>query len=98
MNNFAINLNICDECCTKCGTNTLNKVVSVTSSRQTIELQGNYILNIIEAGPNFARVLIQNGINVIIRSVFTTFPLVISLPNNCKFRHVITIFIEIPGV
>lgn len=98
MNNFIVNLNICDECCTKCNTKTSNQSLSVTSVNQTIDLQGAYILNVIEVGPNFIKVIIQNGINVIIRSVFTTFPTIISLPNDSCFRHVVTIFVQIPGV
>lgn len=98
MNNFIVNLNICDECCTKCSTKTSSQSLTVTSVTQTIDLQGAYILNVIEVGPNYVKVIIQNGINVIIRSVFTTFPTIISLPNDCCFKHVITIFAQIQGI
>lgn len=98
MNNFIVNLNIVDECCTKCGNNTLTRDVTVTSPSQTISLQGCYILNVIEVGTNFTKVIIQNGINVIIRTVFTTFPMIISLPNDCQFKHVVTVTAEIPVV
>lgn len=92
-------LNICDECCTKCGTNTLNREVRITSPTQGVDLQGNYILNAIEVGVNYVKVIIQNGIYVYIRTVFTTYPLQLSIPPcDCCTRHVITIYATIHGV
>lgn len=98
MNNFIVNLNILDECCTKCSTNTLQKEVIVTSTTQTIDLQGCYILNVIDVGANFVKVIIQNGTNVIIRTVFTTYAMQVSLPSSCNTTHVITISATISGV
>ena len=65
MNSFIVNLSIKDECCAKCSTNVVEKDVIVTSFNQAIDLQGCYILNIIEVGPNFCKVIIQNGVRVI---------------------------------
>lgn len=98
MNNFIVNLNILDECCTKCSTNTVQKDVIIRSTNQTIDLQGCYILNVIEVGTNFVKVIIQNGIQVFIRTVFTTYPMQVSLPTDCNSKHVITINAEISGV
>ncbi len=95
MNNFIVNLSIKDECCTKCGNNTIQKDVIIRSINQTIDLQGAYILNVIEVGPNFVKVLIQNGIRVFIRTVYTTFAIQLSLPADCDNKHVLTIAVEI---
>jgi hypothetical protein len=95
MNNFPVNLSIKDECCTKCGNNTLQRDVIITSSSQTIDLQGCYILNVIEVGTSFIKVIIQNGIFVFIRTVFPTFAMQVSLPSDCNTKHVVTICTQV---
>lgn len=91
MNNFPVNLNIKDECCTKCGNTTLQREVIITSFNQTIDLQGCYILNVIEVGTNFLKVIIQNGMYVFIRTINPTYAMQVSLPSDCNTKHVITI-------
>ncbi|MDD2376454.1 MAG: hypothetical protein PHD15_03525 [Clostridia bacterium] len=95
MNDFTVNLNIKDECCTKCGNTTLQKEVIITSFNQTIDLQGCYILNVIEVGPSFIKVIIQNGMYVIIRTIFPTYAMQVSLPSDCNTKHVITICTQV---
>jgi len=95
MNNFPITLNIKDECCTKCGNNTIQKNVIITSTSQTIDLQGFYILNVIEVGPSFVKVIIQNGMYVFIRTVFPTYAVQICLPSDCNTKHIITICTQV---
>lgn len=97
MNNFIVNLNILDECCTKCSTNTIQKDVIVRSTSQTVDLQGCYILNVLDVEPTFVKVIIQNGIRVFIRTVYTTYAMQLSLPADCNNKHVITITAEITG-
>jgi|GEM_PF-1970049 len=98
MNNFIVTLNIKDECCTKCSTNTIEKEVIIRSTSQTIDLQGCYILNVIDVGPDFCRVIIQNGVRIFIRNIFTTFALQLSLPAECNNQHVLTITAQITAV
>lgn len=90
MNNFNITLNINDICCSKNCTNSVQKEISVTSSTQTINLQCSYILNVIQVSENYITILLQNGSNVVIRDIFSTFTTEILLPcTNCK--HIISI-------
>lgn len=95
MNTFPITLNIKDECCTKCGNTSLQKEVIITSFSQTIDLQGCYILNVIEIGVNFIKVIIQNGMYVYIRTIHPTYAMQVSLPSDCNTKHVVTICTEI---
>ncbi len=95
MINFPVNLSIKDECCTKCGNTTLQRDVIIASPSQTIELQRCYILNVIEVGPTFIKVIIQNGIFVFIRTVYPNFATQVSLPTDCCSKHVITLCTQI---
>jgi hypothetical protein len=86
MNDFIVKLDIKDtitsnECC-----NSLQKTVTITATSQTIMLQNDYILNVIRATPTYCTVLIQNGIEVIIRNIYTNYTTCISLPctSNCS--------------
>ncbi|MEG0872777.1 MAG: hypothetical protein RSE00_02195 [Clostridia bacterium] len=90
MNDFCVNLNIndCisgDEC-----TNTLQKEITITSSSKSAILQGDYILNIIYVSSTYFTVIIQNGVHVIIRNIYPTYPMQISLPTKCCC-HILTV-------
>lgn len=92
MNTFNALLNIKDclysKNCEKCN----SQEITVTSSSQTIELQCNYILNILSVTSTYSTVLIQNGFQVIIRNI-RDFPMQIGIPTkNCT--HVLTISIK----
>ncbi len=92
MNDFNITLTIEDIFCNKCCKESKQTQTTVTSTSQTISLQNNYILNIIQVSTNFFTVLIQNGVNVIIRNIYTNFTTSICIPNQCG-----THFIRISG-
>jgi hypothetical protein len=95
MNNFVVNLNILDECCSKCGNNTVQKDVIIRSTSQAVDLQGCYILNVIAVDSDSVTVIIQNGIRVFIRNVYTAYSMQVSLPADCNNTHVITITAQI---
>ncbi len=90
MNGFIVNITIedCvrDNCCKSCRQKSLN----ITNTNQTIALQCDYILNVISVNNRSFTVLIQNGIQTIVRHIFTTFDTQICLPNKCK-HHLLTI-------
>lgn len=90
MNGFNVNVEITDTICDKCCKNTVTKTVLVTSPSQQIDLQNNYVLNVIDITSTYFTVLIQNGINTIVRNVFTNYAMQICLPDKC-FQHVLTI-------
>lgn len=95
MNNFPVTLNITDMLCNKCFKETLSKELIVSDPSQTIALQEDYILNVLTVSDTFVTVIIQNGFNVIIRRIFTIYPLQISLPSKCN-QHILTISVTIP--
>ena len=86
MDDFNVNLTIEDTvrngCC--CSSNT--QTILITNSSQTVFLQDCYILNIIFASNDRFTVLIQNGTQVIIRNIFTSFTTDLPLPSNCKLH------------
>lgn len=90
MNTFNIILNISEVVCNKCCKQNFERTVTVTSSSQRVTLQNGYVLNIIAVTDTYFTVLIQNGVETIIRNVFTTFPIEMCLPNKC-FRHILTL-------
>lgn len=91
MDTYNVNLTVEDsltDC--SCFKNTEKKSLTITSTSQTICLQDNYILNIVSATSDMFTVLIQNGTQVIVRNIYTTFTTELCLPSNCK-RHLVSI-------
>lgn len=89
MNTFNVDLTIQD-CTYSCNCkNCCSNNVTVTNSSQTINLQNDYLLNVLAATNTYATVLIQNGFQVIIRNV-RNYPMQICIPTkNCT--HVVTL-------
>jgi len=90
MDNYNVNLTIEDTLCDNCCKNTNKKTILITSTSQTVSLQNCYILNVIAATENMFTVLIQNGTQVIVRNIYTSFSTDMCLPSNCK-RHILNI-------
>ena len=90
MDDFNVNITITDTINNGCCNNTVQKTVLISSSAQTIALQNCYILNVIAITQNMFTVLIQNGIQVIVRNIYTSFTTDLPLPSNCK-RHILNI-------
>ena len=91
MNTYNVNLTVVDTVIDNCNNkSSQKKTLLVTSTSQTVELQDCYILNIIAVTENMFTVLIQNGIQVIVRNIYTTFATDICLPSECK-KHLLTI-------
>lgn len=90
MDDFNVTLTITDViCCKNCKDS--NQVTTiVTNTNQVIELKGNYILNIVRVSSTFFTVLIQNGVETIIRNVFVSSPVQLCLPCKCC-SHMLTI-------
>lgn len=83
-------LNITDVCCTKCFKNSKELQVTVTSTSQTINLQDGFSLNVIQVTGSYITCIIQNSVYVIIRNIYTTFPVKICLPSK-KCTHLLSI-------
>lgn len=94
MNNFIVELNIRDTCCTNCCKETVQKIVTITATTQTVALQNCYTLNVINVTANTCTVLIQNGVNAIIRNISTNYDMSICIPNKCG-EHIVTIGVTI---
>lgn len=77
---------ICMENCKQC----FNKSVTITSTTQCINLQCSYILNVIDITDTYFTVLIQNGIETIIRRVYFNSPIKLCIPNRCG-NHILSI-------
>ncbi|MDD3303608.1 MAG: hypothetical protein PHP54_01675 [Clostridia bacterium] len=90
MNDFNITLTITDVICCKNCKDSNQVTTAVTSSSQTIELKNNFILNVVRVTSTYFTVLIQNGIETIIRNVFISSPLQLCLPCKCC-SHMLTI-------
>lgn len=90
MDTYNVNLTVEDTLCDNCCKNTEKKNVLITSTSQTVSLQNCYIINVIAATNNMFTVLIQNGIQVIVRNIYTSFTTDICLPSDCK-RHLLSI-------
>ena len=90
MDTYNVNLTIEDTICDNCCKNTEKKSILITNTTQTISLQNCYILNVISVQNNLFTVLIQNGIQVIVRNIYTSFTTDICLPSQCK-RHLLKI-------
>lgn len=90
MEEFRITLNIEDLIYTNCSKDREMKTLTITSTSQVVELKCNYILNIIDVNTTRFTVLIQNGIETIIRNIYTSYETQICLPCRCA-THLITI-------
>jgi hypothetical protein len=93
MNNFIVNLSVEDcftdsSCCKNCS----SKEVVISNTSQVVNLFDSYILNVVRVTSTYFTVIIQNGVNVIIRNVFTSYRLNVVLPtnDNCS-KHIVTI-------
>ncbi|MEG1705483.1 MAG: hypothetical protein RR290_02780 [Clostridia bacterium] len=94
MNSFNVKLIINDMCCSKSCEKTIQKETNVTCISQTIQLQSSFTLNVIQVLNNNITVLIQNGSNVILRTIYDNFTSEIQLPcENCQ--HIISISVDI---
>ena len=90
MDGFQVNVTIQDCFINKCCRNCIQRDTLVDSVTQTITLQCNFILNVIHVSSTYFTVLIQDGVNVIIRNIFTSHSTSLCLPNECG-KHIITI-------
>lgn len=90
MDTYNVNLTVIDTLSDGCCKNVEKKNVLITSTSQTVNLQDSYILNVIAISENMFTVLIQNGIQVIVRNIYTSFTTDLCLPSNCK-RHLLSI-------
>lgn len=84
-----ITININDSCCTNCIKNVINTTKTFTSSSETFELQGNFLLNIISANDTTYLVIIQNGSYVILRKIIKNVETSILIPS-CS-THILTL-------
>lgn len=89
MNTFNVDLNI-EDCTYSAGCKNCNSSeVNITSTAQSITLQDCYILNVIAANNNSVTVLIQNGFQIIIRTI-RDYSTQICIPTrNCT--HIVTL-------
>lgn len=90
MNNFSVNIKVKDLICSKNCKDIETKSDTITNSSDVIHLKEGYILNIIDVNLSYFTVIVQNGINTIIRNIYTTFPIKICLPCKCA-NHILTI-------
>ena len=90
MNTYNVDLTVIDTLIDGCSRNVEKKNVLITSTSQTVNLQDSYILNVVAIRDNMFTVLIQNGIQVIVRNIYTTFTTDLCLPSNCK-KHLLSI-------
>lgn len=90
MNEYKVNLCIEDTVFGNNCKNSSQKEVTIISTRQTIELQCNYVLNIVFVSSRYFTILVQNGQQVIIRNIYTSHPSMICIPNRCG-KHILTV-------
>lgn len=90
MNDFSVKITIKDSICSNNCKDIETKSETITNSSDVIHLKEGYILNIIAVNLSYFTVIVQNGINTIIRNIYTTFPIKICLPCKCA-NHVLTI-------
>ena len=91
MNNFTVTLCIVDRLCCNGKSNTLQKEITVTDLNQTIELQKNYTLHIINVESSHCTAIIQDGINTYILNIYTTFKGEICLCSTHNSSHKLSI-------
>ncbi len=90
MNTYNVNLTIIDTLLDGCCKNVEKKSILITNSSQTVNLQDSYILNVVAIKENMFTVLIQNGVQVIVRNIYTNFSTDLCLPSTCK-KHLLNI-------
>lgn len=94
--NFNVTLTIRDILISNCMKNTNNSNIIVTSSSQLINLQNEFILNIVGVNKNFITAVIQNDTYTYIRNIFLNYDCNICLPteNPCNCKHILTIGVD----
>lgn len=90
MNDFNVEVFTKDCICDKCFKNCIEKNTCVNNVSTTIELQNNYILNVVNITNTYFTVLIQNGVETIVRNIYTNFDTQICLVDKC-IKHLIII-------
>ncbi len=90
MNNFSINITIEDLICSKNCKDKSTTSETITSISEVISLKNGYILNIVNVTNTHFTIILQNGINTIIRNVFQNVPIRICIPCKCA-NHIVTI-------
>ena len=90
MNNFNITITIEDLICSNNCKDRKTITKTITNIDNTINLKEDFILNIVNVTNTFFTIIVQNGINTIIRNVFTSYPTKICLPCKCA-NHILTI-------
>lgn len=90
MNNFSVTITIEDLICSNNCKDKDTKTRTITSINETINLKEDYILNIVNVTSSSFTIIVQNGINTIIRNVFTSYSTKLCLPCKCA-NHILTI-------
>lgn len=90
MNNFSVNITIQDLICSKSCKDKESKTETINNSSEVIHLKEGYIINVVNITDSYFTIIVQNGINTIIRNIYTTFPVKICLPCKCA-NHILTI-------
>ncbi len=92
MTDFSVDLDIIDLCCSKGFNNKIQKSLTITDTQTTLLLQCNYTLNVINITEEYITILIQDGINVIVSNVYTTFTSEICITSCKNISH--TLFVS----
>lgn len=90
MNNFNVDITIEDLICTNNCKDRETRTKTLTSVNDTITLKEDYILNVVNVTNTYFTIIVQNGINTIIRNIYTSFSTKICLPCKCG-NHILTI-------
>lgn len=90
MGNFNVRLTVEDLICSKNCRDREEKTVYISDVSQSVNLKECYVLNIVSATSTYFTVIIQNGIETIIRNIYTSYPTQICLPCRCA-KHLLTI-------
>lgn len=90
MNNFSVTITIDDLICSNNCKDKDTKTRTITNVNETINLKENYSLNIVNVTNTAFTIIVQNGINTIIRNVFTSYSTKLCLPCKCA-THTLTI-------
>lgn len=90
MNNFNVTVTIEDLICSNNCKDKDTKTKNITSINDSINLKENYVLNIVNVTNTYFTIIVQNGINTIIRNIFTSYSTKLCLPCKCG-NHILTI-------
>lgn len=90
MNNFNVNITIEDLICSRNCKDKTTTTETITNTSEVISLKNGYILNIVNITNTHFTIILQNGINTIIRNVFSNVPISICIPCKCA-NHIVTI-------